>query len=303
MKRIKKTFSPRALNKNEIIIDLESSGYSPQYSFTVAIGIGDWEGNFTQLIIEDKREEENLLKELLPLIEGKKIYTYNRMDFTKKFLEKRFEVYGLNPDLSRGFINIYDQLKDLSFLLDYKFGAQRDLEEFLGLAPGHYVSGREIAKLVKEFELSDKNLFAVDIQKHNQERVLNLDRILLYYKNSIELLRTKFLQTSFTIKNISLTADILYADITFDQAGDRPPLSYQGDGFSVEGQDQTYRVKIISRSGNIAQKKRGRVIKIDLPDQSNYPIAPGYVLVEEGGRYQLNNIKMLLIYYLLEALD
>ena len=112
----KLTFKSKYYDEEAVFLDIETTGLSPMRSFIYLIGLVFIDlkrrtMHITQLIAENKDEEEEILKLMNERLEGyKTVVTYNGNSFDLPFIKKRAEIYGIEV-LEPTSFDMYEKLR------------------------------------------------------------------------------------------------------------------------------------------------------------------------------------------------
>lgn len=158
-----------------MILDIETTGLSPQYHQVILVGIIYAKNNkwyITQIFCDHRTEERELLLELKEYIKDQLIITYNGYAFDIPFLNKRYAhhkiYYKLNAYSNFDLYRVVRASKKALNLPNYKL---KTIEEYLGIYREDQISGRESVLLYDAYEETrDKELRRV-ILLHNADDI------------------------------------------------------------------------------------------------------------------------------------
>ena len=177
-------------NKKFAVLDIETTGLSPNFSSIILVGLIVFDGKNTylhQLFAETPQEEKEIIIETDNLIrEVDYIITYNGRMFDIPFLNKRSEKYNLkftqifNFDL---FI-IMKYYSDLPKLI--KSMSQKSLEVFAGLSDAREdkISGGESVELYSQYQATHSPNILSQILLHNSDDIRQLFQLVKLVKHS-----------------------------------------------------------------------------------------------------------------------
>ncbi|OON96263.1 MAG: hypothetical protein ATN36_06075 [Epulopiscium sp. Nele67-Bin005] len=158
------------------ILDIETTGLIPTTSEMVAFGVAIIEQNKTtifQAIVEDKDEEEQLLKQLLIILEPCQIlFSYNGSRFDIPYLKGRLSYHKLEFNEKIKLIDIKN-ISFINFWIKNKF-TRANIEDELNFSRELTITGKELAKIIKIYiqkNFSKEGVYFEVILGHNLEEV------------------------------------------------------------------------------------------------------------------------------------
>lgn len=278
------------LKKNEIVLDIETTGLSPIEDKLVLLGMITYEKDIAYLIqyfAENDSEEKKLLTLFLEKSKNKKIITYNGDIFDLPFLKSRLKINKLESDLFFETFDIYKIIRAKKYYIDFDSMKLIDVEKMIDIErndPSRYKSRSKLNDLIKSRDnpkpilihnkndlISTENL--IDIENIIKKKLsIKFNSLVLYFVSSsinndlikIELEASKSLGDSyFTSPNYQLIINKKYITI------------YTGVLY-----------------GKISPQIGGYVTKNihNLESKSNYKINPNLLILKEGRRYNCPNI-------------
>jgi len=178
----------KAIKKNSLIFDIETTGLNPHRNKVVLIGFirFDRKNRLTlnQLFIEDFSEEAQMLSVFCRIAVSSGFYiTYNGTSFDLPFLNTRMNQNSrighfdsfYNIDLMRVL-----KTKHFNFQLpDYKL---KTVEKHMGLSRSDLVSGKESAELYEKYISSKDPGLKDKILLHNADDITNLYKLLKIFE-------------------------------------------------------------------------------------------------------------------------
>lgn len=210
-KEIKRQLSEaelKYLDENTCLLDIETTGLSPNYCHIYMIGLsritGDIENiksgdnisvRITLLFAEDPSEEEDILLEFSDYSKNtKQFITFNGLTFDFPFIKSRFNKYGMDYDYKKyNQIDIYKKCKGLKSLLKLNNLKQKTIEAFLGIEREDKYSGGELIEQYKTYtKTGDKELYN-NLITHNLEDVQGMVDLLviLRYTDIVDIIDWK----------------------------------------------------------------------------------------------------------------
>lgn len=217
----KLTFKSKYYDEEAVFLDIETTGLSPMRSFIYLIGLVFIDlkrrtMHITQLIAENKDEEEEILKLMNERLEGyKTVVTYNGNSFDLPFIKKRAERYGIDVTEPKSF-DMYEKLRLHKDTLNLDGLKQKNIEKKLGIIREDRYNGGECISFYKDYA-KNKNQESFDrFVLHNYDDLLYMPATmsildLLDEKITIDIDGRKYKFDKHSIKK-----DLLMIDFTTD---------------------------------------------------------------------------------------
>lgn len=215
------------LSHNDLVIDIETTGFSSTNNTISMIGIIAFDSivnsfYLKQIFSENYEDESNLLKEFLRTLDtSHRFLSFNGLQFDIPFIQNRLTHHGFEHSiLKQDHIDLYDYMRKNAIFTGMKPCGQKDLEKLYGLERPFEMSGKTAVELYKSYV----NYPNVDIYNkmslYNKLDVLYLAELFEIYFDSQKLKTIPFSikDSSYTaiIDSISLTKDILTTELTTD---------------------------------------------------------------------------------------
>ncbi|WP_394018197.1 ribonuclease H-like domain-containing protein [Anaerococcus cruorum] len=150
----KKRYYPENLNKNEIILDIETTGLDSQHDQLVLLGFITYENHkcyIIQYFAEDNSEEQRLLEIYLKMIEDKKVITYNGDKFDIPFLNMRLDYHKLFPVFPET-LDIYKLISRHRKYFVFESMKLMDIEKSIGIFRNDPSRYKVISKLTEDIK-------------------------------------------------------------------------------------------------------------------------------------------------------
>ncbi len=168
------------------VIDIETTGLSPQNSSVVLIGFATFDKNhiyFNQLFAEDLSEEKELILEASKMLSATDGFiSFNGHSFDIPFLKKRASWHQVDfPILENYNLDLYRVVKSHSPLSSHLPNLkQKTLENYMGLWKYRKdeIHGGESVSLYFDYLLEKKDEYLKTILLHNKDDILNLHRLI-----------------------------------------------------------------------------------------------------------------------------
>ncbi len=212
----------------ENYLKIETSGLSKDRDSIIAISLAEKDSEVLKTFyLENLKEEEKLLKEVLPLIYGKNFVTYSGKSFDLPFIREKVKFY-FNRDFDLHLIDLQEVTKKYNFIFNLESHSNKTLlENFIGkdyLKEQKEYQGIKIKNLFKKYLEGDESAIEkiLDYNFMSLENLIILDRKI---KKELEKnLSLEILDFTFFIRNIRLL------DNSLEICGD---TNYDCDYFST----------------------------------------------------------------------
>lgn len=199
------------LNYNYIAI--ETTGLSPTNDVIILIGLCLC-NKIYQLIGENLKDEEIILKKTCDILKSKDLLAYNG-NFEGKFLREKLKLYGISSNIKIN--SLVKKLRNYKFLFHLNKYSREFVEEYFNIERNTTILGNEVSisyqKYCKDMDISKLE----EILKRNMENLKTLisltNKIDLEIKNSLSI---KISSYNFTIRKI----DMIKNTILINGSGD-----------------------------------------------------------------------------------
>lgn len=199
------------LNYNYIAI--ETTGLSPTNDVIILIELCLC-NKIYQLIGENLKDEEIILKKTCDILKSKDLLAYNG-NFEGKFLREKLKLYGISYNIE--IHSLVKKLRDYKFLFHLNKYSREFVEEYFNIERNTTILGNEVSisyqKYCKDMDISKLE----EILKRNMENLKTLisltNKIDLEIKNSLSI---KISSYNFTIRKI----DMIKNTILINGSGD-----------------------------------------------------------------------------------
>lgn len=217
-----KKFERKIKRPYENYLKIETSGLSKDRDSIIAISLAEKDRDVLKTFyLENLKEEEKLLEEVLPLVYGKKFVTYSGKSFDLPFIREKVKFY-FNRDFDLHLIDLQEVTKKYNFIFNLESHSNKALlEKFIGkdyLKDQKEYQGIKIKTLFKKYLEGDKSAIEkiLDYNFMSLENLIILDRKI---KKELEKnLSLEILNFTFFIRNIRLLDNILeiWGDTNYD---------------------------------------------------------------------------------------
>lgn len=280
----KLTFKSKYYDEEAVFLDIETTGLSPMRSFIYLIGLvfidlKEMTMHITQLIAEDRDEEEEILKLTKERLKGyKTVVTYNGNSFDLPFIAKRAERYGIEPIAMDSF-DMYEKLRLHKDTLKLDGLKQKNIEKKLGITREDRYNGGECISFYKDY-VKNKNQESFDrFVLHNYDDLLYMPATmsildLLDEKITIDIDGRKYKFDKHSIKK-----DILMIDFTTDMGIN---TYVEETGYLIEEDEERRHLEFTLKTGYMKDARKVKYLEKSSLASLKSENFDGEDLVEEG---------------------
>lgn len=280
----KLTFKSKYYDEEAVFLDIETTGLSPMRSFIYLIGLVFIDlkkvtMHITQLIAEDRDEEEEILKLTKEKLKGyKTVVTYNGNSFDLPFIAKRSERYGIEPIAMDSF-DMYEKLRLHKDTLKLDGLKQKNIEKKLGITREDRYNGGECISFYKDY-VKNKNQESFNrFVLHNYDDLLYMPATmsildLLDEKITIDIDGRKYKFDKHSIKK-----DILMIDFTTDMGIN---TYVEETGYLIEEDEERRHLEFTLKTGYMKDARKVKYLEKSSLASLKSEDFDGEDLVEEG---------------------
>jgi len=280
----KLTFKSKYYDEEAVFLDIETTGLSPMRSFIYLIGLVFIDlkkvtMHITQLIAEDRDEEEEILRLMKERLKGyKTVVTYNGNSFDLPFIAKRSERYGIEPIAMDSF-DMYEKLRLHKDTLKLDGLKQKNIEKKLGITREDRYNGGECISFYKDY-VKNKNQESFNrFVLHNYDDLLYMPATmsildLLDEKITIDIDGRKYKFDKHSIKK-----DILMIDFTTDMGIN---TYVEETGYLIEEDEERRHLEFTLKTGYMKDARKVKYLEKSSLASLKSEDFDGEDLVEEG---------------------
>lgn len=159
-----------------MILDIETTGLSPQYAQVILVGMIYYEAphwKITQLFCDHHNEEAELLLKLSQMISKEHLLiTYNGHSFDLPFLNKRYGHHHIDFQINTAkHFDLYRVIRASKKALQLPNYKLKTIEEYLGIYRNDQISGKESVDLYRQYEQLPTDALRDKILLHNYDDI------------------------------------------------------------------------------------------------------------------------------------
>lgn len=286
----KKLYNPENLNKDEIILDIETTGLDALYDNLVLLGLIRYEGDkcyIIQYFAEDNSEEKRILEIYLKEVKDKKIINYNGDKFDIPFLNVRLDKNNLTP--------IFPESKDIYKVISskrkyFKFESMKltDIEKYIGFYRNDPSRYKVISKLTDDIK---KRYKPKPIMIHNENDLIATEKLLdieEYFKEKLSIKLNNGNQL--ILKSVWINNDI--GHIELDSIDPYKDSYFSSNIYELKTNKNSVEINIQVIYGKFDNNHTGYVClnNFNLENESEMNVDPNLLIVRENHIYNYKNI-------------
>lgn len=242
-----KKFERKIKRPYENYLKIETSGLSKDRDTIIAISFAEKNRDVLKTFyLENLKEEEKLLEEVLPLLYGKNFVTYSGKSFDLPFIREKVKFY-FNRDFDLHLIDLQEVTKKYTFIFNLESHSNKALlEKFIGkdyLKDQKEYQGIKIKTLFKKYLEGDK----AAIEKILAYNFMSLENLII-----LDLKIKKELEKNLTLKILDFIFFIRYIKLLDNKLEISGITNYISDYFS---NNELYTIEI---SGLEEEEKFGK---------------------------------------------
>ncbi len=285
----KKKYFPENLNKDEIILDIETTGLDPLRDNLVLLGFIVFEGEKSYIIqyfAEDNFEEERLLKIYLKMTTDKTIITYNGDKFDIPFLNIRLDKYGLEP-IFPATKDIYKTISSHRKYFTFESMRLMDMEKHIGIFRNDPSRYKVISKLTEDIKKRDKPR---PIMIHNENDLIATEKLANINDYFIRELSINLDEYIINLKSVWINNDI--CQINLESTKTLTESYFSSNNYELRTSSNTIEINIQILYGRFDEKNTGFVTlnTFNLENESLMTVDPNLLIIRENYLYNYKNI-------------
>ncbi|MCI8495731.1 MAG: ribonuclease H-like domain-containing protein [Lachnospiraceae bacterium] len=237
--------------ESSIFFDIETTGFSQEYTQVYLIGCGTRQDNtlhITQFFAENSQAEPEILSAFLQMIsQYKSLISFHGLRFDIPYIKGRCRHYGIRENLDDfPHLDLFKQFYKCKSILKLPNRKQKTFEAFLGINRKDLYTGRDLIKIYKEYEIHPSPESNSLLFLHNYEDILGMTNLLSLFAYH-RLFQGQFQVVSYE-QNIYETynggqASEFVLTLSLDYAVPKP-FSFDMESFYLKGYEKQAKLKI-----------------------------------------------------------
>lgn len=285
----KKKYFSENLNRDEIILDIETTGLDPVRDNLVLLGFIVFEGDKSYIIqyfAEDNFEEERLLKIYLKMTADKTIITYNGDKFDIPFLNIRLDKYDLEP-IFPATKDIYKTISSHRKYFTFESMRLMDIEKHIGIFRNDPSRYKVISKLTEDIKKRDKPR---PIMIHNENDLIATEKLANINDYFTRELSTNLDGYIINLKSVWINNDIF--QINLESTKTLTESYFSSNNYELRTSSNTIEINIQILYGRFDEKNTGFVTlnTFNLENESLMTVDPNLLIIRENYLYNYKNI-------------
>ncbi len=285
----KKLYQAENLKKDEIILDIETTGLDSLYDQLVLLGLIKYENNkayIMQYFAEDNNEEIKLLEVYLRESKEKKIITYNGDKFDIPFLNIRLDKHKLVPTFPET-KDVYKLISSKRKYFEFESMKLTDIEKHIGIFRNDPSRYKVVSKLTEDIKRREK---PKPIMIHNENDLIATEKLAnigQYFKDKLSI---KTSDNILYLKSIWINNDI--GHIELETKEDIKDAYFISNIYELKTKEKFIEINIQIIYGRFDSNNAGHVClnQFDLENQSKMNVDSKLFVIRENNLYNYKNI-------------
>lgn len=283
------------LEKTDLVFDIETTGFSPDYCTISSISYMFYEENkfIIKQVFSENGDDKKILETFLKdLNSNYRLISFNGDRFDLPFISKRLIVNNINKDITNESLDLYAYLKNNKEFSIYPAIGQKKLEVLYGIERQSNLDGKKAVQLYKEYLKTKNKKIKDDLLYYNYLDVYYLSKLFSIYYEVEEKKKILVYDKEFFVDNILLEKDILSLTMSTELITPYPIEIINKNSRVIWNEEAKIDLDLIH--GLISPNLMGSVFQcpshIKLKDMSNYPLSEKFILIKDDS-YNTENIK------------
>ena len=278
------------LNKNDLVLDIETTGLDFKCDKLVLLGLVKIVNKKTyiyQYFAQDDSEEIELLNIYLREMKNKRIITFNGDTFDIPFLNSRLISHKLLPVFTENTLDLYKIVKWHSKFFSYESMKLIDVEKLIGIERNDPSRYKSISKLTDDILTRNK---PYPILKHNENDLIATEALVDIKNFYINKLSISSKIGKFWIYQASINKDI--GDFEFKTENSLNDLYVAENNYQIIVKDNIIKLNIHVLYGRFNEKVNGFVTinNFDIKNESKIDINDKLLIIRENSTYNYKNL-------------
>ncbi|MDO4661725.1 MAG: ribonuclease H-like domain-containing protein [Tissierellia bacterium] len=285
-------FNVKNLKKNQMVLDIETTGLHRSNDRLVLLGMIYYERDsfyIHQIFAENDKEEIKLLKFYREISKDKILITYNGEVFDIIFLNNRLRYYNIEPDYFIENIDLYKKVHEYLKFFDFSSMKLKYIEKLVGINRKE-PNRKDTFSILNDEKTIRENPKPIIIHNRNDliatDALINIDDVLddklsFYSEN---------LKTKITLKDVLIDKNTIY--FIYNAKDNLLNSFYEYEDYSIRINNKKITIKSKAFYGKIAHNSYGYVIKniFNIKDDENLNIDCRFLVVKDKNIFNYKNI-------------
>ncbi len=285
----KKLYNSENINKDEIILDIETTGLDSTMDNLVLLGLIRFEKNkcyILQYFAQDNSEEKRLLEIYLKEIKNKKVITYNGDKFDIPFLNARLDKYKLLTIFPES-IDIYKIISSKRKFFDFKSMKLTDIEKYIGIYRNDPSRYKVISKLSEDVKKRNK---PKPIMVHNENDLISTEKLANIEDYFDKKLSINLKDNRLTLKSVRINNDI--GNIELISSNNIKESYFTSNFYELIADNKSIEINLQLIYGSFDKENAGYVFlnTFELTNNSDMKVDPNLLIIRENYIYNYKNI-------------
>ena len=285
----KKRYETENLNKDEIVLDIETTGLDSSIDKLVLLGIVTYDEDAAYIIqyfAEDDSEEQRLLEIYQRIIDGKKVINFNGDKFDIPFLNMRLEAHQMFPVFPES-LDLLRVINSYSKFFAFDSLKLTDLEKLIGIERNDPSRYKVISKLTDHMKKRE-NPWPIMVHNLNDlvatEKLANIDD---YYKN---LLSSEASGQRIYLKTVYINNDI--GQIILETKEPINEAYFASSNYEIRAYGHIIEINIQVLYGSFDENARGYVClnTFEIPNKTEVLVDEKLLVIKEDRVFNYKNI-------------
>lgn len=291
MLRVKSIYNNKNLNKDDLVLDIETTGLDPSFDSLVLLGLIYYDYDKKKFYIDqyfaiNDKEEKKLLAIYLKKTSKRKLITYNGEIFDLPFLNIRLSKNNMDNIFPEN-KDIYKIIKSKRKLIRFESMKLIDIEKKIGIERSDPSRYKVVSKLSEDIKNRDKPW---PIIIHNKNDLISTEKL----ANVEDIIKRKLSKDH---KGLTIALDYAYikkdmAYINLSSNKKLPESFFTKNNYLVKIKGNEIKLNIMVIYGKLAKDISGYVTinNFNIQNKSDYVINENLIIIKEDRIFNCENI-------------